>query len=165
MEPQKSSASDSGNPSGPKEFKTMAIPAKTQQAPQMLSVYPSNSFYAQQLYAPIVSVIISFWQNESNKKFYKNEVLNMKVTQLTDYTDLIRIKSHFPRCHTVNSQSLTFERLQHAEFFILRSTCDDDIHKAIKYGLWTSTNYTNHVLNNRFRECSKRNIPLFLIFT
>lgn len=130
MEPQKLSGPESGVPGGPKEFKTMAIPTKAPQAPQSMSVYPTNSYYAQNIYAPIVSVIISFWQNESNKKFYKNEVLSIKMTQLSDYADVPRIKTHFPRCRTVNNPSLTFERLQHAEFFILRSTCDDDIHKV-----------------------------------
>lgn len=129
MEPQKQ-PTDSDNSAGPKEFKTMSLPAKPQPAPQMMTPFAPNSYYAQNVYAPIVSVIISFWQNESNKKFYKNEVLNLKMTQLPDYSDLSRVKAAFPRCATVNNPSLTFDRLTHAEFFILRSTCDDDIHKV-----------------------------------
>jgi hypothetical protein len=130
MEPQKQST-DADNPAGPKEFKTMSIASKPQPAPQMMPAYANNSYYAQNVYAPIVSVIISFWQNESNKKFYKNEVLNLKMTQLPDYNDALRVKTAFPRCATVNNPSLTFDRLAHAEFFILRSTCDDDIHKVL----------------------------------
>lgn len=130
MEPPKLAGAESHASSAPKEFKTMAIPTKTPQAPQSMSVYPVNSYYAQNIYAPIVSVIISFWQNESNKKFYKNEVLNIKMTQLGDYSDTNKVKAYFPRCRTINNPALNFERLQSAEFFILRSTCDDDIHKV-----------------------------------
>lgn len=161
MEPNQRPADPSSNP---KEFKTMEIQTKPQPAPHLSPFYPQNSYY-NNMCAPIINVIISFYQNESNKKFYKNEVLNIRMSQLPLYDDLARIKAYFPRCATVNRSNLDINNLKRAEFFILRSTCDDDIHKAIKYGLWTSTNYTNHILNNRFKECSRANIPLFLIFT
>jgi len=165
MEPQKRNSSDSFTASGPKEFKTMEIQTKPQPNTQFTPFYQQSPSYYNQLLSPLVMLIMSFWQNESNKKFYKNEVLNIQMAQLASYEELSKVKTHFSSCKTVNSPFLGFKNLNKAEFFILRSTCDDDIHKAIKYGLWTSTNYTNHILNNRFKECSKYNIPLFLIFT
>jgi hypothetical protein len=71
----------------------------------------------------------------------------------------------FKSCTAMNSEDFGPESAGNAEFYILRSTCDDDIHKAIKYGCWTSTNRTNHMLNDRYRECRKRNVPIYLIFT
>jgi len=40
-----------------------------------------------------------------------------------------------------------------ARFFVLRSSNDDDIHKAIKYNLWTSTPNNNIFLEKLFKEC------------
>ena len=39
----------------------------------------------------------------------------------------------------MNNPNFEPNKIKDAAFYILRSTCDDDIHKAIKYGLWTST--------------------------
>lgn len=164
MEPQKRSSTDSGVSANPQGFKTMDIQTRPQPPPHLAQSFPQASYYNNMI-MNIANVIISFYQNESNKKFYKNEVLLIRMSQLPAYNDILRVKASFPRCATVNNEKLSFERLKQAEFFVLRSTCDDDIHKAIKYGLWTSTNYTNHILNNRFKECSRHNIPLFLIFT
>jgi len=40
-----------------------------------------------------------------------------------------------------------------ARCFMLRSNCDDNIHKAIKYECWTSTPNTNNTLNQALGEC------------
>ena len=167
MEEQPRNSSDSQTTPLLKEFKTMEIQTKSSSTGSSQPFYPQsqNPSYYTHLYSPIIVLIMSFWQNESNKKFYKNQVLNTKMSQLGIYDDLTKIKQNFPSCATVNRLLLSFKGLKQAEFFILRSTCDDDIHKAIKYGVWTSTNYTNHILNNRFKECSRHNIPLFLVFT
>ena len=103
--------------------------------------------------------------NPSIKKFYKNEVMNVPMVKLEDYDDYHKIKAMFKSCTAMNTEDFNPESAGDAEFYILRSTCDDDIHKAIKYGCWTSTNRTNHMLNDRYRECRKRNAPIYLIFT
>jgi hypothetical protein len=117
------------------------------------------------MYASLQMMVQSLLANPSIKKFYKNEVMNVPMVKLEDYEDYHKIKAMFKSCANMNSEMFDIESIQDAEFYILRSTCDDDIHKAIKYGCWTSTNRTNHMLNDRYRECRKRNIPIFLIFT
>jgi hypothetical protein len=37
-------------------------------------------------------------------------------------------------------------------FFIIRSTNDDDVHKAIKYELWASSIKNNQVLSKAYQE-------------
>lgn len=148
-----------------KEFKTMEIQTKPTIPTSFKPNFQQTQSYYNQIYGPVVMLIMSFMENESNKKFYKNEVLSIGMVHLPNYDEKNRIKSYFPSCSSFNNPNLNFSGLRKAEFFILRSTCEDDIHKAIKYGIWTSTNYTNHILNNRFKECSRLNVPLFLIFT
>ena len=147
----------------PQGFKTMEIQTKPANQTNFLQGYQPP--YINPLYHSIVMMIMNFMQTESNKKFYKNEVLNMSMVKLSSYEEKKKIKAYFPSCANFNDPTFDFSRLRDAQFFILRSTCDDDIHKAIKYGIWTSTNYTNHILNNRFKECVRLKIPLFLIFT
>ena len=130
MNPQKETGSETTQQLNPKEFKTMEIQTKPQSNPQLGPLYPQTPSYYNHLYSPIVMLIMSFWQNESNKKFYKNEVLNIQMAQLPTYADPNKVKQSFPSCSSVNSLSLSFKGLQKAEFFILRSTCDDDIHKV-----------------------------------
>ena len=154
--PRKQLSKDSSNFNA--QFKTMNL--GNQAPPYGYAVTPQ-----QQVYASLQMMIQSLLSNPSIKKFYKNEVMNVPMVKLEDYDDYHKIKAMFKSCLSMNSEDFDPESIDEAEFYILRSTCDDDIHKAIKYGCWTSTNRTNHMLNDRFRECKKRNVPIFLIFT
>eukprot|EP00697_Spironema_sp_BW2_P011151 gnl/Spiro4/26748_TR13285_c0_g1_i1.p1 gnl/Spiro4/26748_TR13285_c0_g1~~gnl/Spiro4/26748_TR13285_c0_g1_i1.p1 ORF type:complete len:474 (+),score=68.21 gnl/Spiro4/26748_TR13285_c0_g1_i1:58-1479(+) len=52
----------------------------------------------------------------------------------------------------------------HARFFVIKSYSEDDVHKAIKYGVWASTESGNRRLDVAFRESSE-NGPIFLFFS
>ena len=165
MEPSKLPTEETDQSNETRGFRTMEIQTRRQNMPnQPFMMYPQNPFM-QYPYFHLANLIFGFVKTESNKKFYKNEVLKMPMTQVTGYEDINKVKNHFPSCANVNNLTKNFSNLPRGEFFILRSTCDDDIHKAIKYGIWTSTNYTNHILNNRFRECQRAGVPIYLIFT
>lgn len=49
-------------------------------------------------------------------------------------------------------------------FFILKSTNDDDIHKAIKYQIWTSTNQDNFLLSKSYKEAVKNDADVVIFF-
>ncbi|KAK3753538.1 hypothetical protein QZH41_006517 [Actinostola sp. cb2023] len=51
-----------------------------------------------------------------------------------------------------------------ARFFIIKSYSEDDIHRSIKYSVWTSTEHGNRRLNEAFKEQSKSG-PVYLIFS
>jgi len=51
------------------------------------------------------------------------------------------------------------------KLFIMRSNCEDDVHKGIKYGIWTSTPKSNEFLNNLYEECTPKGIPIYLFFS
>lgn len=139
---------------GSKEFKTWPV----EQFIQPAMAYPpqvANPF----------TFIFNLLNDDSVKKFYDNEVLAVKEYKLKNYSDPLQIKIGFESCDRVNDPHLDLSKLKDAVFYILRSTCDDDIHKAIKYSYWTSTHKTNTILNETFRICQKKGIPLFLVFT
>lgn len=49
---------------------------------------------------------------------------------------------------------------ENSAIFIIKSFTEEDIHKAIKYNVWSSTNYGNNRLNLEFK-----NRPVFLLFS
>ncbi len=142
------------------QFKTMSLANQSPNQP-----YPHQQNPQQQIYQNLQLMIQNLLSNPSIKKFYKNDVMKVPTIKLDEYEDYGKIKVMFNSCRDMNNEDFEPSRLKNAEFYILRSTCDDDIHKAIKYGCWTSTNRTNHMLNDRYRECRKKGVPLYLIYT
>lgn len=109
--------------------------------------------------------IYNLLNDDSVKKFYQNEVLEVKQVKLRSYADIAQVRAAFESCTGVNDPAFDPARLKDAVFYVLRSTCDDDIHKAIKYSCWTSTSKTNQQLNDSFHHCQRRGVPLYLFFT
>lgn len=58
-----------------------------------------------------------------------------------------------------------------AKFFIIKSYSEDDVHKSIKYDVWSSTPSGNKKLNEAFHDAEARsrekgnNCPIFLFFS
>lgn len=50
-----------------------------------------------------------------------------------------------------------------AKFFVIKSTDEDNIHKSIKYQIWSSTSKGNTKLNKIYRE-SEGKYPIYLLF-
>jgi hypothetical protein len=98
-------------------------------------------------------------------KYYQTDVLEQPFKKLEHYADISKIKCAFPSTLRMNDPNFEPNRIKKAKFFILRSTCDDDIHKAIKYGMWTSTYKNNVLLNDLFKKYSRSGTPIYLIFT
>ena len=147
------------------KFITMDIDVPSHLADSNPSFYPNTlvtPYSAQDLFMLELQRIL---RTESNKKFYQNQVLEVPMVGMSEYVDLSKIRSTFVSCSNVNDSRADFSALDDAEFFVLRSTCDDDIHKAIKYGVWTSTHATNVNLNETLERCQKKGIPLFILFT
>ena len=98
-------------------------------------------------------------------KYYQTDVLEQPFKKLENYDDVSKIKCAFPSTLKMNDPNFDVRKLKNAKFFILRSTCDDDIHKAIKYGFWTSTYKNNVLLNDLYKKYSRSGTPIFLIYT
>ncbi|KAL1205643.1 YTH domain-containing protein ECT3 [Cardamine amara subsp. amara] len=60
---------------------------------------------------------------------------------------------------------------EEAIFFVIKSYSEDDIHKSIKYNVWSSTLNGNKKLDSAFQESQKKiaensgNCPVFLLFS
>ncbi|KAA0186992.1 hypothetical protein HAZT_HAZT003035 [Hyalella azteca] len=52
-----------------------------------------------------------------------------------------------------------------ARFFVIKSYSEDDVHRAIKYEIWCSTEHGNKRLDQAFKDQAERNAPLYLLFS
>ncbi|KAK8508795.1 hypothetical protein V6N13_090761 [Hibiscus sabdariffa] len=59
------------------------------------------------------------------------------------------------------------ESYSNAKFFVIKSYSEDDVHKSVKYNVWTSTSNGNKKLDAEFREAKEKSdaCPVFLLFS
>lgn len=143
------------------QFKTMNI---NSQSEPFISNFQTPS-QNQHLYTGLSYFLMNLLNDPTVKKFYQNEVLEIPIKKLENYNDVGKIKLIFESSVGMNDINFNLHKIHDAVFYILRSTCDDDIHKAIKYGMWTSTHRNNVMLNEVYKKCKKKGIPLYLFFT
>ena len=48
---------------------------------------------------------------------------------------------------------------------MIKSFSEEDVHKAIKYNVWTSTKTGNQTLNNAFKNCKAKGGDVYLFFS
>ena len=77
---------------------------------------------------------------------------------MNKYDDVERIWSNFDHLKDFNKK-WNFSEFKNYKFIIIWAIEEDDIHKAIKYGVWTSTKKHNEKLKNLLK-----NNKLLLIF-
>lgn len=54
---------------------------------------------------------------------------------------------------------------ENSHFFVIKSFSEEDVHKAIKYNLWSSTKNGNKTLNNSFEQCKQKGGNVYLFFS
>jgi hypothetical protein len=93
---------------------------------------------------------------------------NTKFPSAKDYTDLQSIIEAFPHLTGLNDPEFDVEKISpDAQFYILRSSNDDNIHKSIKYQVWTSTPSGKNVLRKAWQEFQEKGVApeIYLIFS
>lgn len=61
----------------------------------------------------------------------------------------------------LNSNANNFHK-NNCKFFVVLAQCEDDLHKSLKYGIWTTSHEGNQILNRDFQKAKGReNIYLF----
>eukprot|EP01017_Pseudomicrothorax_dubius_P005774 TRINITY_DN1152_c0_g1_i1.p1 TRINITY_DN1152_c0_g1~~TRINITY_DN1152_c0_g1_i1.p1 ORF type:complete len:327 (-),score=84.15 TRINITY_DN1152_c0_g1_i1:217-1197(-) len=81
-----------------------------------------------------------------------------------DYSSLENIQNTFPALKDLE-RPVTDERLDNAIYIILTSNNEQDLHKAIKNGVWTSTPKTNRLLSSEYQEAGRNLQNVFLLFS
>lgn len=54
---------------------------------------------------------------------------------------------------------------ENTHFFVIKSFSEEDVHKAIKYNVWTSTKSGNQTLNNAYKVAKEKGGDVYLLFS
>lgn len=119
--------------------------------------------------------------NNNNNNYYKGKFYKKKnfsyslrwegYDPLTIKSLIFRaetyIMSRYPNLGIVNTKNIGFSDTisENSKFFIIKSFNEEDVHKAIKYSLWSSTKVGNQNLNEAFKETQRNGGGVYLIFS
>ncbi|KAG6837259.1 hypothetical protein H0H93_012264 [Arthromyces matolae] len=81
---------------------------------------------------------------------------NFMSTTPIDVPSLIATKGYNPTNFDI--------RPQFARYFVIKSYTEDDVHKSLKYEIWSSTDPGNKRLDKAFKETANRG-PIYLFFS
>jgi hypothetical protein len=98
----------------------------------------------------------------SNTSFYT------KFPRAADYTNQESIVEAFPHLESMNNVNFDLSTVSdNAHFYIMRSSNDDNVHKAIKYHMWSTTTGGKATLSNAWKEAEKQGLApeIYLIFS
>jgi hypothetical protein len=54
---------------------------------------------------------------------------------------------------------------ENSSFFVIKSFSEEDVHKAVKYNVWTSTKSGNQTLNNAYFSAKENGGEVYLLFS
>ncbi|KAM3137283.1 hypothetical protein pb186bvf_010653 [Paramecium bursaria] len=88
----------------------------------------------------------------------------MEFASLQNYDQIVEIRKTFPPLQNINL-NIPLPNLNQSKFFIIRTQGENNVHKAMKYGIWTSSSRKNERLNEAYKNVKKQNGDVYLFFT
>ena len=101
-------------------------------------------------------------QYQRNNNYYNP---NMQLQML--YRTEMYIYSAYKNLIDINTKnsSLIQQINNNSQFFIIKSFSEEDVHKSIKYGVWSSSKNGNITLSNAFNITKEKGGQVFLFFS
>ena len=94
---------------------------------------------------------------------YYNPFMQQQMLYRTE----MYICSRYRNLIDINTKNSTlYEKLdQNSKFFVIKSFSEEDVHKSIKYGVWSSSKNGNLTLSNAFQVTKEKNGNVYLFFS
>lgn len=96
------------------------------------------------------------------------KTFNQPMISLDNYSDEKLIREKFDCLRDMNDPKFKVDTIKDADFFIIRSSNDDDFHKAVKYGIWSSSQKNNHAFQDAYQASHRKDgksRPVYFFFT
>ena len=118
--------------------------------------------------------------NNNNNKYFQHKKKTFTYKLRWDGYDPFTIKSlifraetyianRYPNLAILNNKNenegFSNKITNKSKYFIIKSFNEEDVHKAIKYSLWCSTNSGNQTLNEAFRKTKEEGGEVYLFFS
>ena len=103
---------------------------------------------------------------QNNLRYYYSQYPPYMQQQLLYRTEMY-IVSHYNNLIDINTKnaSLSDKLNSNSKFFVIKSFSEEDVHKSIKYGVWSSSKNGNTTLNNAFLAAQEKGGEVYLFFS
>ena len=124
--------------------------------------YKSNNNYGQN--RPYTPQFYPY-QSQNNSRF--SSQYSPYYQQQFLYRTEMYICSHYNNLIDINTKnSALSEKLNlNSKFFVIKSFSEEDVHKSIKYGVWSSSKNGNLTLSNAFTSSHEKGGEVYLFFS
>ena len=115
----------------------------------------------------------NYYQNQNYGNRYPSQYqsqipyYNPYMQQQMLYRTEMYICSRYRNLIDINTQNKTlYEKVDsNSKFFVIKSFSEEDVHKSIKYGVWSSSRNGNLTLSNAFLLTKEKNSNVYLFFS
>lgn len=102
------------------------------------------------------------YQTTPNKNYVDPYTAQMMIYRaemyiLTKYPHLVDLN--------VKNEGISKAIDENSQFFVIKSFSEEDVHKAIKYNVWTSTKNGNQTLSNAFKMTKEKGGHVYLLYS
>jgi hypothetical protein len=112
------------------------------------------------------------FNNTNNNKFpkknyYGREMVDPYVSQMMIYRAEMYILTKYSNLVDINVRNEGLAKVVDAnsQFFVIKSFSEEDVHKSIKYNVWSSTKTGNQTLNSAFKLTREKGGHVYLFFS
>ena len=98
---------------------------------------------------------------------YQNQFYNPYLKQQMLYRTEMYISSMYKHLLDINTRNASLSKIlnSNSKFFVIKSFSEEDVHKSIKYGVWSSSKNGNLTLNNGFNITKEKNGNVYLFYS
>ena len=98
---------------------------------------------------------------------YQNQFYNPYMKQQMLYRTEMYISSMYKHLLDINTRNASLSKNinSNSKFYVIKSFSEEDVHKSIKYGVWSSSKNGNLTLNNGFNITKEKNGNVYLFFS
>ena len=103
------------------------------------------------------------YPSQYNTQQYYNPIMQQQMLYRTE----MYICSRYRNLIDINTKNANlYEKIDgNSKFFIIKSFSEEDVHKSIKYGVWSSSKNGNLTLSNAFQITKEKNGNVFLFYS
>ena len=106
----------------------------------------------------------NYQRNNYNRQFpYINPFMQQEMIYRTE----MYIYSKYRNLIDINTKNQGLSEIinSNSQFFIIKSFSEEDVHKSIKYGVWSSSKNGNITLNNSYKLTKEKKGNVYLFFS
>ena len=98
---------------------------------------------------------------------YQNQFYNPYMKQQMLYRTEMYISSMYKHLLDINTRNASLSKNinSNSKFYVIKSFSEEDVHKSIKYGVWSSSKNGNLTLNNGFNITKEKNGNVYLFYS